>query len=170
MDDFSKTILKELLSVEKDPPFPSKSKGGRRDGVLDHLAAPILLERAAHLRKLAKVGDGSAGEVLEEYPQHAIHLLVRSRNGDAELHENFADLFFVIEGRAALVTGGAIADAKNIAPGETRGSLVEGGMRQELRAGDVAHVPAGLWHQMLVSGDNFVTCLVVKIQQDSQKP
>jgi mannose-6-phosphate isomerase-like protein (cupin superfamily) len=170
MDDFSKTILKELLPVEKEPPFPSKGKRDRRDDALDHLAAPILLERAAHLRKLAKVGDGSAGEVLKEYPQHAIHLLVRSRNGCAELHENFADLFFVIEGRAALVTGGTIADAKAIAPGETRGSSVEGGIRQELRAGDVAHVPAGLPHQMLVSGDKFVTCLVLKIQQDPETP
>jgi mannose-6-phosphate isomerase-like protein (cupin superfamily) len=170
MDDFSKTILKGLLPIEKEPPLRSKSKRGLRDDALDHLSAPILLERAAHLRKLAKVGDGSAGEVLKEYPQHAIHLLVRSRNGGAELHENFADLFFVLEGRAALVTGGTIVDAKNIALGETRGSSVEGGVRQELRTGDVAHVPAGLPHQMLVSGEKFVTCLVLKIQQDPQKP
>jgi mannose-6-phosphate isomerase-like protein (cupin superfamily) len=169
MDDFSKTILRELLPVEKEPPFPSKSKRNNRDDVLDHLAAPILLERAAHLRKLAKFSDGSAGEVLKEYPQHAIHLLVRSRDGGAELHENFADLFIIIEGRAALVTGGTIAEAKSIAAGETRGASVEGGFRQELRAGDVAHVPAGLPHQMLVSGDRFVTCLIVKIQQDPQK-
>jgi mannose-6-phosphate isomerase-like protein (cupin superfamily) len=85
------------------------------------------------------------------------------------LHENFADFFFVIEGRAALVTGGTIADAKTVSPGETRGSLIEGGVRQELRAGDLAHVPPGLPHQMLVSGDKFVTCLVLKIQQDPQK-
>jgi mannose-6-phosphate isomerase-like protein (cupin superfamily) len=149
---------------------PPKAKRKRREDALDHLSSPILLERAAYLRKLAKHGDGSAGEVLKEYPQHAIHLLVRSRNGGAELHENFADLFFVLEGRAALVTGGTVADAKIIAPGEVRGSSVEGGIHQELRAGDVAHVPAGLPHQMLVSGDNVVTCLVVKIQQEPQKP
>ena len=169
MDDFSKTILKELLPVEKELPAPPKGKQKRRDDVLDHLSSPVLLERAAYLRKLAKHGDGSAGEVLKEYPQHAIHLLVRSRNGGAELHENFADLFFVIEGHAALVTGGTIADAKTVAPGEIRGSSVEGGVRQDLRAGDVAHVPARLPHQMLVAGDKFVTCLVLKIQQDPPK-
>jgi hypothetical protein len=76
----------------------------------------------------------------------------------------------VIEGRAALVTGGTVADAKTIAPGEVRGSSVAGGVRQDLRAGDVAHVPAGLPHQMLVAGDKFVTCLVLKIEQDPQKP
>jgi mannose-6-phosphate isomerase-like protein (cupin superfamily) len=169
MDNFSKAILNELLPVEKLPPAP-KGKRARRDGLLDHLAAPILLERAAHLRKLARFSDGSASEVLKEYPQHAIHLLVRSRDGGAELHERFADLFFVIEGRAALVTGGTIADRTTIAPGEIRGSSVEGGARQELRAGDLAHVPAGLPHQMVVSGDRFVTCLVVKIQHAPPKP
>jgi mannose-6-phosphate isomerase-like protein (cupin superfamily) len=170
MDDFSKAILKELLPVEKELPMPPKGKKKHRDDALDHLSSPVLLERAAYLRKLAKHGDGSAGEVLKEYPQHAIHLLVRSRNGGAELHENFADLFFVLEGRAALVTGGAVAEARTIGPGEIRGSSVEGGVRQELRAGDVAHVPSGLPHQMLVSGDKFVTCIVLKIQQEAQKP
>ena len=113
MDDFSKTILKELLPSGKLPRAP-KAKRKAEEGALDHLAAPILLERAAHLPKLARFSDGSASEVLKEYPQHAIHLLVRSRNGGAELHERFADLFFVIEGRAALLTGGVIPDAKTI--------------------------------------------------------
>jgi mannose-6-phosphate isomerase-like protein (cupin superfamily) len=169
MDDFSKTILKELLPTEKEMPQPRKGKRDRRKDALEHLAAPILLERGAYLRKLAKLSDGSASEVLKEYPQHAIHLLVRSRNGGAELHERFADLFFVLDGRAALVTGGTITDAKSVAPGEVRGSNVEGGVGQELHAGDMAHVPAGLPHQMLVAGGQFVTCLVVKIEQDPQK-
>jgi len=34
-----------------------------------------------------------------------------------------------------------------------------------LRAGDVAHVPAGLPHQMLVAGETTVTSLVMKIEE-----
>lgn len=169
MEDLTKLILKELLPSEKMAP-PPKGKKDKRDKYLEHLAAPILLERAAYLKKLARASDGSASEVLKRYPQHAIHLLVRSRNGGAELHDRFADLFFVIDGRAALLTGGTIVDAKVIEVGETRGSAIRDGVQQELRAGDLAHVPAGLPHQMLVSGDKFVTCLVVKIEQDPQKP
>ncbi len=168
MDEFSKVILRELLPSEKLPPMP-KGKKDRSDDALDHLAAPILLERATYLKKLARASDGSASEVLKQYPRHAIHLLVRSRNGGAEQHERFADLFIVIDGRAALLTGGTMADANTIAPGEVRGSAVQGGVQQDLRAGDLAHVPAGLPHQMLVSGDKFVTCLVVKIEQDPQR-
>jgi len=165
MDDFSKSILRELLPVEKEVVPPTKGKRESED-ILHHLSSPILMERAAYLRKLAKLGDGTASEVLKDYPQHAIHLLVRNRNGGAEQHENFADLFFVLEGRAALVTGGSIVKAKTIAPGEVRGEFIEDGVRQELRAGDVAHVPAGLPHQMLVAADTSVSCLVVKIQQN----
>lgn len=168
MDDFSKTILKELLPSEKLPPAP-RAKKEKGDDALDHLPAPVLLERASYLKKLARASEGSASEVLKQYPQHAIHLLVRSRNGGAELHERFADLFFVLDGRATLLTGGTIADARTVAPGEMRGSTIQGGTQQELRAGDLAHVPAGLPHQMLVSGDKFVTCLVLKIEQDPQK-
>ena len=51
-------------------------------------------------------------------------------------------------------------------PERLRGVSIEGGTRQELRAGDTAHVPAGLPHQMLVSGDKSITCLVVKIQEN----
>jgi mannose-6-phosphate isomerase-like protein (cupin superfamily) len=118
------------------------------------------------LRKLAKHGDGSASETLNEFPRHCAMLLFRSRDGGAEAHENFADVFYVLDGRAMLVTGGTIADASRIAPGEIRGGSVEGGARQELRAGDVAHVPAGVPHQMLVSGEQTISCLVVKIQEN----
>jgi mannose-6-phosphate isomerase-like protein (cupin superfamily) len=168
MDDFSSAILKELLPQEKEISTPAMMNKDREEA-LDHLSSPVLLERASHLRKLAKAGDGSASETLKEYPQHAIMLLVRGRSGAAELHENFADLFFVLEGCATLVTGGIVADAKTIAPGEIRGSSIQDGVRQQLRAGDLAHVPAGLPHQMLVLGDKSVSCLVLKIQQVPQK-
>jgi mannose-6-phosphate isomerase-like protein (cupin superfamily) len=165
MDSLSKEILKELLPAEKEivPPAATKRVGLRSP--LDHWSGAVLLERAAYLRELARHGDGSASETLKEYPQHYAMLSFRSRDGEAELHENFADVFYVIDGRATLVTGGTVAGAHRIGPGEMRGSSVEGGVRQELRAGDVAHVPAGVPHQMLVAGEKTVTCLVMKVQE-----
>jgi mannose-6-phosphate isomerase-like protein (cupin superfamily) len=169
MDKMAKEILKELLPAEKDvaPQAARARAGGKKPALhLDHWTAAVLLERAAYLHKLARQGDGSAGETLKEYPRHCAMLSFRSRDGEAEIHENFADVFYVLEGRATLVTGGTVAGARLIKPGETRGTSVEGGMRQELRAGDVAHVPAGLPHQMLVVGEQTVTCLVMKVQEN----
>jgi mannose-6-phosphate isomerase-like protein (cupin superfamily) len=164
MDLFSKTILQELLPVEKEvlPPTPAGPPNA-----VDHWSAAVLLERAAYLRQLARHGDGAASETLKEYSQHCAMLLFRSRDGAAEVHENFADLFCVLDGRATLVTGGTVAGATKIGPGEIRGGAVEGGARQELRPGDVVHVPAGVPHQMLVAGEKTITCLVLKIQENS---
>jgi mannose-6-phosphate isomerase-like protein (cupin superfamily) len=165
MDGLSKEILKELLPEEKEV-VPPASKQIRRKNAPDHWSTAVLLERARYLRELARHGDGQASETLKEYPRHCAMLSFRSRDGVAELHENWADVFYVLAGRAALVNGGRMAGTTRVGPGEMRGSAVEGGTRQELRAGDVAHVPAGEPHQMLVSGDNTITCLVVKIQEN----
>jgi mannose-6-phosphate isomerase-like protein (cupin superfamily) len=169
MNSFSDEILKELLSAEMDADTlapTSRSAQRKPAGHSDHWSGAVLLERAAYLRKLAKNGNGAESETLQEYPRHCAMLLFRSRDGGAEVHENFADVFYVLDGRATLVTCGTVAGAVTIGPGEIRGSSVEGGTRQELRAGDVAHVPAGTPHQMLVAGDNTVTCLVMKIQEN----
>lgn len=167
MHDLSKEIWKELLPPERELAPPARPKS-REDAPAhaEHWSHAILLERAAYLRKLAKLGDGQASETLHEYPQHATMLSFRARDGVAELHENFADLFVVLDGRATLVTGGKVVGAETIGPGEIRGKSIDGGVRQELRAGDVAHVPAGVPHQMLVAGDKTFTSFVMKIQQN----
>jgi mannose-6-phosphate isomerase-like protein (cupin superfamily) len=167
MDKIKNQILKELLPAEKGvtPAARARAKGEKTVLHPDHWTAAVLLERAAYLHKLAKHGDGSASETLKEYPRHCAMLSFRSRDGEAEVHENFADVFYVLEGRATLVTGGTVMGARLVKPGETRGSSIEGGVRQELRAGDVAHVPAGLPHQMLVAGEQTVTCLVIKVEE-----
>ena len=161
MDLLSKAILKDVDLDEVSP------KAGAPKNPVDHWSPAVLLERAAYLRKLAKHGDGSASETLKEYPQHCAMLSFRSRDGEVEVHERFADLFCVLAGKATLVTGGVVNGARSIAPGETRGVSIDGGARQTLRAGDVAHVPAGTPHQMLVRAEDTFTALVMKVEEVS---
>jgi hypothetical protein len=99
MEKFAKEILKDV-SLDEVAPKPPTTKNA-----IDHWSPVILLERVAYLRKMARFGDGSASEMLKEFPQHCAMLSFRSRSGEAEIHENFADLFVVIEGKAILVTG-----------------------------------------------------------------
>ena len=124
-----------------------------------------LLERAQHLKQLAAQGDGSASETMEQYPHHYTMLAFRSRDGGGELHQNFADLFYILDGHATLIAGGELVDAKTAAPGEMRGASVKGGSGQELKAGDVVHIPAGVAHRMLVPAGGTVTYFVVKIEE-----
>jgi mannose-6-phosphate isomerase-like protein (cupin superfamily) len=159
MDKLSAQILKHAAGEDAAP------RPARPRNPVDHWSSAVLLERSAYLRTMAKLGDGSAGETLREYPQHAAMLSLRGRNGEAEVHEKFADLFCVLAGAATLVTGGSVVGARTIAPGETRGDSIEGGASQQLRAGDLVHIPAGTPHQMLISGENTIAYFVLKIQE-----
>jgi mannose-6-phosphate isomerase-like protein (cupin superfamily) len=132
----------------------------------DHWSPAQLLERAKHLRQLAAAGDGSASETLDKYPHHYTMLAFRTRNGGGELHQNFADLLYILDGHATLVTGGEVVDSKTTTPGEIRGASVKGGVQQELKSGDVVHIPAGTPHQMLVTDGDSVTYFVMKVQEN----
>jgi mannose-6-phosphate isomerase-like protein (cupin superfamily) len=167
-DRLSRRILNAINPELPEPRVPRKKAGKDAAMQLDHWPHAILMERASYLRKLAKHSDGSASETLKDYPQHLTMLSFRSRDGVVEMHEDFADLFVVLDGRATLVTGGTIAGAEMTGPGEIRGVSIVGGAGQELRAGDVAHVPAGLPHQMLVPGDKTFTAFVMKIKEKPQ--
>jgi mannose-6-phosphate isomerase-like protein (cupin superfamily) len=131
----------------------------------DHWSKAQLLERAKHLQEQAAKGDGSASETLEKYPHHYTMLAFRQKSGGGELHQNFADMFVILDGHATVVTGGSVVDQKTVSEGEIRGKSVEGGTRQEVRAGDVVHIPAGMPHQTLVADGDTVTYFVVKAEQ-----
>jgi len=131
----------------------------------DHWSKAQLLERAKHLQEQAAKGDGSASETLEKYPHHYTMLAFRQKSGGGELHKNFADMFVILDGHATVVTGGSIADQKTVGAGEIRGKSVEGGTRQDVKAGDVVHIPAGMPHQTLVADGDTVTYFVVKAEE-----
>ena len=158
IDDFSAKILKDLLDGgERNLPARRAPKPEQQNAA-DHWTRPILMERGAYLSKLAKYGEGSASETIKEYPQHCVMLSVRTRNSDPEAHENFAQIFLVLEGNATLVSGGTLGGSGDIL----------GGVRYQLRVGDVAHVPAGTPHQFMIAGDRPVTCLVFKVQENPE--
>ena len=163
IDKVSAQILRAVMGDEPAPTLKSRNK--HEPGSPDHWTPAVLLERGAYLRKLARASSGEASETLREYPQHRAMLSFRSRDGEVEVHERFADVFLVLSGAATLVSGGTVVNACVIAPGETRGDSIEGGTAQHLRQGEIVHVPAGTPHQFLVSSEKTVTCFVLKIQE-----
>ena len=65
---------------------------------------------------------------------------------DVEIHTTEADLFYVIEGRATQVLGGAVIGGRETGPGQIRGSKIDGGQSHHVGKGDVVWVPAGVPH------------------------
>jgi mannose-6-phosphate isomerase-like protein (cupin superfamily) len=159
MERLPENVLRAVIGEDVEP---SKKK---KNDPAQHWTPAVLLERAAYLRKLARAGNGSASETIGEYPSHKAMLSFRARSGEAEIHEEWADLFVVLAGAATMVVGGTVVGARNVGPGEARGDAIEGGLHQSLRVGDVMHVPAGAPHQFLLAGDKTVTSLVMKIKE-----
>ena len=131
----------------------------------DHWSKAELLERAKQLQEQATKGDGSASQTLEKYPHHYTMLAFREKSGGGELHQNFADMFVILDGHATIVTDGSIVEQKTVGAGEIRGKSVEGGTRQDVKAGDIVHIPAGMPHQTLVADGETVTYFVVKAEE-----
>ena len=104
-----------------------------------------------------------ATERMADFGNHSLMVVHRQGDGEAELHENQADVFVVQSGEARLVYGGTVLDGKNTAPGEIRGRAIAGGAEKRLGPGDMAHVPARVPHQVLVPAGKLFTYFVIKV-------
>ena len=82
----------------------------------------------------------------------------------AELHQNWADLYFVLDGEVTIRYGDRLEGGKETANGEVRGGEIVGNVsRQKLVAGDVASAPAGTPHFWEVEQGKTVTYMTVKL-------
>jgi uncharacterized RmlC-like cupin family protein len=158
-------ILERVLFSEGVAAACSKAESTHSEPSGDHWPRPILLERAAYLRKLARFSEGSAGETIREYGGYNITLMVQLRTSDAEVHEAYSATLTVLDGQATLVTGGTLDHARRAGPDEIKGTAISGGSSRELRSGDVIHVPASMPHQLLLAGDRAFSCLVLSIRE-----
>jgi uncharacterized protein GlcG (DUF336 family) len=95
-----------------------------------------------------KVKDAFAkGAVLfDGSDKYMVHTSRREKAGMAEVHLKDADIIYVQEGTATLVTGGTVVDPKNVASDEVRGVQIDGGETRQISQGDVIIVPAGTPH------------------------
>jgi len=85
-------------------------------------------------------------------------------SGGAELHKNWADLYYVLDGEVTIRYGDRLEGGKEGANGEVRGGEIVGNVtRQKLVAGDVASAPAGVPHFWEVEPGKSVTYLTVKL-------
>jgi quercetin dioxygenase-like cupin family protein/beta-galactosidase beta subunit len=85
-------------------------------------------------------------------------------SANAELHKNWADLYYILDGEVTIRYGDRLEGGKEGADGEVRGGEIVGNVtRQKLVAGDVASAPAGVPHFWEVEPGKSVTYLTVKL-------
>lgn len=78
--------------------------------------------------------------ILQLAPYNA-NLEYRASVGPAAVHETEAEMFYVIEGSATLVTGGKLVDEKRTNAENLTGTAIEGGASRAVAKGDFIIVP-----------------------------
>jgi glc operon protein GlcG len=113
------------------------------------LQTPVVDPAVAHVavgEVNAAFSKGATGATLVESPAYRVNASRRDSAGEAELHVTDTDVFYVLEGRATVVTGGELVDARASASGEQRGTAIKGGTELTLNRGDVLTIPSGVPH------------------------
>lgn len=110
--------------------------------------APITFLSATELRRAIqnapeeKAGHpGLHSRQLSENSEYPVIGIRRTTPTNSEVHKEFTDVWYVLEGAGTLVTGGAIVEGVESTPGEVRGRSIAGGNARRVRAGDFAHYP-----------------------------
>ena len=104
--------------------------------------APVTFFDSTHVRDAFDNG----AVLFNQGESYMVHASRREKPGMAEIHTKDADIVYVLDGTATLVTGGSAVDAKVTEADELRGSSINGGEAHQLRKGDVIIVPAGVPH------------------------
>jgi len=138
---------------------------GAQTLTVDHLTQSQLIEKAQELNAKGQGSEGAVSSKLNEYPNSFTMIALRSKNGGAEIHENYADFFFVARGSAKLLTGGTVQDGKTVIPGEARGKSVLNGVETTLNQGDIVHIPATVPHQLLLPQGGTFLYFVIKVKE-----
>lgn len=139
------------LSADADPP-----EGFR------HWAAAELRQYTQTLPP--KMGsDKAITEPLQRYDGAYFAMVHREASSPGEAHAEVSDTYIIQTGSATLAVGGRIVDARTLENGEVRGARIEDGTSRKLLPGDIAHIPVGMNHQVLIEPGGQVTYALIKI-------
>jgi mannose-6-phosphate isomerase-like protein (cupin superfamily) len=93
-----------------------------------------------------KEGQPLVLERILQVPPYNANLEYRASVGPAAIHENEAEMFYVIEGSGTMVTGGKLANEKRTNASNLTGTGIEGGTSREVSKGDFIMVPDNTAH------------------------
>jgi mannose-6-phosphate isomerase-like protein (cupin superfamily) len=93
-----------------------------------------------------KDGQPTVTERILQLAPYGANLEYRTSVGPAAVHEKEAELFYVIDGSATLMTGGKLKDEKRTNAENLTGTGIEGGKSQAVAKGDFVIVPENTPH------------------------
>ena len=93
-----------------------------------------------------KEGQALLAQSMIQLAPYNVSLEYRAAVANAAVHDKEAELFYVVDGSATLITGGKLKDEKRTNAENSSGSAIEGGVTRHVAKGDFIMVPEGTPH------------------------
>ena len=134
-------ILTASAAFAQQPPAPAAAAASRTMVSASDVTA--LIAKAKAERK----GDQALlAQSMIQLAPYNVSLEYRAAVANAAVHETEAELFYVIDGSATLVTGGKLTNENRTNAANLSGSGIEGGVSRRVAKGDLIMVPEGTPH------------------------
>ena len=136
------------LSLHGAAPAPTSATHISHADVMAVLARAPLTTVSDQQIRMVSAGAYNVGVGVVHRPQVATQTSI--------VHDELAEVYYVLEGAGTLVTGGALVNPQIVPPSSTiyreltgpssLGSAIEGGESRRVAAGDVVIIPSGVSH------------------------
>ena len=134
-------ILTASAAFAQQPPAPAAAAGSRTMVSASDVTALIAKAKAER-----KDNQALLAQSMIQLAPYNVSLEYRAAVANAAVHETEAELFYVIDGSATLVTGGKLTNENRTNAANLSGSGIEGGVSRRVAKGDFIMVPEGTPH------------------------
>jgi mannose-6-phosphate isomerase-like protein (cupin superfamily) len=123
--------------AQQTPPAPILfSSAGDVSALIAKAKAERRPDQANHVQPIVRLAPWNAN----------LEYRVAGINANASVHDNDAELFYVIEGSGTVVTGGKLREERRTNAANLSGTGIDGGDRRRIAKGDWVLVPAKTAH------------------------
>jgi mannose-6-phosphate isomerase-like protein (cupin superfamily) len=136
------STLSPAAAFAQQPAVPAPSPGGSRTMVSAADVAALI----AKAKVDRKENQALLAQSMIRLDPYNVSLEYRAAVANAAVHETEAELFYVIDGSAMLVTGGKLKNETRTNAANLSGSGIEGGVSRHVSKGDFIMVPEGTPH------------------------
>jgi mannose-6-phosphate isomerase-like protein (cupin superfamily) len=133
-------VFVSSMAFSQQPAAPAAASGRTMVSAAD-VAAMMARARVAR-----KPDQPLLAQSMIRLDQYNVSLEYRALVANAAVHETEAELFYVVDGSATLVTGGRLKNETRTNAANLSGSGIEGGQSRHVAKGDFIIVPEGQPH------------------------
>src|SRR5438034_3756348 len=135
-------VLVSSVAFAQQPSAPAPSAAAGRTMV----SAADVAAMIAKAKVDRKDNQALLAQSMIRLDPYNVSLEYRAAVANAAVHETEAELFYVVDGSAMLVTGGKLKNETRTNAANLSGSGIEGGMSRHVAKGDFIMVPEGVPH------------------------